>query len=702
MHQPDYRNPETGSSSMPWVRLHALKGYFDMLHVLERSHDDARATFNFVPSLLEQMQSYLNGTLTDEYLEVSRRPVEELDDSERLFICREFFHANHRTMIDCYPRYRQLRMLTRLPGTAAHSLKDDELRDLVVWFNLTWMGYTARREYPLVDELIRQGSHYTEEQKLALLDLHMEIMGRIVSDYRQRLQSGIIDITTTPFFHPILPLLCDTDSAQPGMPKRELPSPPFQASEDARYHVSEAVRFHEKAFGRKPQGMWPAEGSVSPEAVEIFAENGITWLATDQDILYRSLPKTDSTTLFQPYLVGNTGAHVNMVFRERDLADGIGFRYSTMRTDAAVADFMSKLNGIRKGLPRDMTAPLITIVLDGENAWEYYPDGGESFLTAMYRDVCESPDFNWTTVSDYLDTYPAQKTIKRIFPGSWIGGNFDIWIGSSEENKGWDLLRDARQILTASEQNVSEEVRQTAWRHLYSAEGSDWFWWYGNDFNTPLQPEFDKLFRAHVAQIYRLLDKPVPGDVIKPIKTGRKPSGTPPIDLISPVIDGRVTDYYEWVGAGELNARSSDGSMARGTRVIDRILYGADHKNLYIRIDMEESYKNGAHDPVHLRIDFVSPGTASLQLGPLSLEPETIETVFRQGTTRFKGRAQCKYEAVLECSLPLITAGFAPGTECEFVVVVEIDAEEIERWPRDGLLSMDVPSDTYELEHWSV
>ena len=700
MHQPDYRDPGTGQLAMPWVRLHSLRGYLDMLHVCERACEGARAVFNFVPSLLVQMEGYLDGSLTDRYLEISRKPVSELSPDERTFVVTNFFHANSRTMIDCFPRYRQLRMLSRLPGGAPRQMKDADLHDLVVWFNLAWMGYTARREYPLVDELIRQGTRFSEKQKQDLLDLHLTIMRRIVPDYRKALERGRIEITATPFYHPILPLLCDTDVAAEGLPGRALPKPPFSAPEDANTHVARALDYHERTFGRRPTGMWPAEGSVSPEAVGIFARNGVEWVATDQDILSRSLPKATRADLFRPYATGEPGAQVSIVFRERELADSIGFRYASMPAERAVSDFMTRLRAIRKECPKQKTPPLITIILDGENAWEYYPDSGEGFLTAMYREVEESPDFTWTTVSDHLAEYPPTAAIPSIFPGSWIGGNFDIWIGSEEENAGWAVLRNARRALEQRGDELAANTRHEAWEQLYAAEGSDWFWWYGDDFTTSLQPEFDRLFRAHVARVYHLIGATTPPEVLRPIKRGREAVGRRPTALITPTLDGRVTNYYEWVEAGELDTSKADSSMARGERLIASIHYGADHRNLYLRVDPVKPEDDGAARKIRIRWEFVShPGTA-VWIAPFAEKGASAE--LRLANSRRPVPVPCATENVIECALPLMAAGFAPGTQCEFVVAADEDGNEVERWPRDGLLAVEAPSETYELDHWSA
>lgn len=702
MHQPDYRDPETGRLSMPWVRLHALKGYYDMLRVLERADENAHAVFNFVPSLVAQLNGYLEGTLTDTYLEISRKPTSELSGEERRFVAENFFHANRRSMIDCYPRYGELRTRAKLPTGAPRELPDDELRDLIVWFNLTWFGYSARKDFPFVRDLIRHGRKFSEVQKSQLIETQFAVMRAVLPAYRSAAERGQIELTATPFYHPILPLLCTTKAAEPGLPGRELPDPPFSSPEDARAHVSRAVALHEATFGQPPKGMWPAEGSVSPEAIRIFAEHGIEWVATDQDILFKSDGKLKPKDLYRPYRVGEPGGQVAVVFRNRDIADAIGFRYAAIPPDRAADDFMDKVRGVWQQLQGEKKPSLLTVVLDGENAWEYYPDGGEGFLTGMYRAVVKSRDFRWTTVHTFLEQNPPDRVIKKIFPGSWIGGNFDIWIGSDEENRAWAALRDARKALVAADTSLSDEARKQAWEHLYAAEGSDWFWWYGDDFLTALQGEFDRLFRARLAAIYHLIGQRVPRPILAPIKRGRAAAGSRSTDLVHPVIDGRSTDFYEWVGAGTFEATKAQSAMARVEQIVETIYYGADHRQAYFRIDTVKSPTDKALAGVSFIWEFPIRPDLRLTVGPLPGEAERIPMQLVDKDRTIPVEPAARVHTVVECAVPFLLLGFSPGSVCEFVLVVQRDEKELERWPRDGLLPLDVPSDTFELDHWTV
>lgn len=701
MHQPDYRDPETNRLSMPWARMHALKGYYDMVRLLDDVDERVRVVFNLVPVLVRQLQSYLDGSRTDAYREVSLKPAADLTPDERRFVALSFFHANRRTMIDCYPRYAELRLRALLPGGQPRELPPEDLRDLIVWFNLTWFGYSARRDFPRVYELIRKGRRFTEEDREEVLSLQRQVMERVIPLYRRAAEQGRAELTTTPFYHPILPLVCDTNAASRGLPGRPLPEPPFSAPEDARVHVARAVAHHWETFGRAPEGMWPAEGSVSPDAVAIFAENGIKWVATDQDVLARSDPKVRPTDLYRPHTVGEAGRTVSMVFRDRDISDAIGFRYSGMAPQLAAEDFMGRLRAIRGRFESPRRPLLVPIILDGENAWEYYPDGGEALLRRMYQAVAESDEFRWTTISEYLAQYPPDRAISRVFPGSWIGGNFDVWIGSPEENRAWGLLRQTREALVAANDRLVPEVRERAWEAIYAAEGSDWFWWYGDDFTSVLQPEFDRLFRAHLAEVYRLIGQPVPRGLLTSNRRDAKPTGLKPADLVTPVIDGRSTSFYEWAGAGEFDALKAHGAMAQGQQVVRAIHYGADHRLWHLRIDTTRPPRDVLGDIIFV-CEF--PGRPQMRL--ILRAPDTgsagVQVTLLDRGQDMPMTAEAQADAIIECSVPFMALGFAPGSIVDFVLVVHRDGAEIERWPRDGLLSFDVPSSAYELDHWTV
>ena len=340
----------------------------------------------------------------------------------------------------------------------------------------------------------------------------LKIINLVLPKHKELQDKGQIEVTTSPFYHPILPLLIDTNIAKIGMPQVTLPRTRFHAPEDAEIQIKNGIELYEKIFNRKPKGMWPSEGSVSSEIVPMFAKNNINWIATDEEILFRTivdLKEPIEEILYKPYRINVNNSKVNVIFRDHKLSDLIGFVYHKMDPEAAADDFIERLCSIKRSLRKDDEEHLVSIILDGENCWEYYPNDGIDFLNALYTKLshAEKNGYITTTVSDYLEKFPPKDELKGIFPGSWINGNFGIWIGHSEDNTAWDYLNQARIFLESRSKSAPPEKIQKAWKELYIAEGSDWNWWYGGDHSSMNDAEFDMLFRAHLINIYKLLKR---------------------------------------------------------------------------------------------------------------------------------------------------------------------------------------------------
>ncbi len=591
MHQPFYRDPANGAFSLPWVRLHSTRGYYDMIALLE-AYPAVRQTFNLVPSLLVQLEEYARGEARDVFLDHSRKPAEELSPEEKKFLLANFFMCNWETMVKPYPGYRALlnkrglkvpdyRWSELLPHFTAQ-----DFRDLQVWFNLTWFGHQARERKPIVRELLAKGRFFSEAEKSALLQTQEEIIREVIPLYRSARDRGQVEITVTPFYHPILPLLIDWKFAARAMPKIQLPGT-FAHPEDARVQVLRAAECYENIFGSRPEGMWPAEGSVAPEMIPIVREAGIRWMATDEGILFRSLPAgSERSQLYRPYRVRHGNSEILMVFRDRNLSDLIGFTYSKNPPRDSVNDLANHLRNIGKTSPRDV---FVLIALDGENPWEYYRDGGRDFLRGLYDLLSADSGLQTVPVGEFLRGNPAAEPLDRLHTGSWIEQNFRIWMGSPEDRQAWNLLRSTREHLDtvlAARPEVPTETRRRAWEEIYTAEGSDWFWWYGDDFHSDNDEEFDRLFRAHLANVHTLLGEEVPDELQNPIVCDHevKPA-TDPVGFLSPILDGRITHYYEWQGAGAYVTKPSGGSMYRAENFISGVFYGFDAEHLYFRID---------------------------------------------------------------------------------------------------------------------
>ncbi|HMC33388.1 MAG TPA: glycoside hydrolase family 57 protein, partial [Myxococcales bacterium] len=466
-----------------------------------------------------------------------------------------------------------------------------DLRDLQVHFMLAWMGFAARREEPMVAELVKKERGFSEQEKLALLDAQRRIASRIVPRWRALAQRGQVEITCSPMYHPILPLLVDTECAQRAMPTVSLP-PRFAWPQDAREQIARGLDTVQATFGARPHGMWPSEGSVSPEVVDLLEACNVRWCATDQGILERSELELGSPVPvglpahYQPYRAGAEGA-VTVLFRDRELSDGIGFRYAKSEPREAAGDLLSRIAAV------EPDGALVTLALDGENPWEHYPRSGEGFLEALYAGLSDGA-VRTVLPSDELRERPARARIEKIHSGSWIDANYRIWIGHPEDNAAWTLLGDARQALAGAEESASATKAQLeeARGHLFAAEGSDWFWWYGDDFTTESAPEFDALFRGRVAQAWRALGLSPPERLSRPIISPQKDATqagavlVQPTRLIQPIIDGYTKGYYEWAGAGSYRPGStSGGSMFRGQGVFTQLWFGFSPTNFLLRLD---------------------------------------------------------------------------------------------------------------------
>ncbi|MDD5450429.1 MAG: glycoside hydrolase family 57 protein [Desulfovibrionales bacterium] len=720
MHQPNYKDPLRGRYSMPWVRLHGIKAYHDMPSLLS-NFSSIKQTFNLVPSLLVQLQDYASGQAKDDFLDISAKPAGELTSEDREFILSNFFNCNWETMIKPYPRFWQLLLKrgmvideSRVRESVARFNTQDFL-DLQIWFNLTWFGYTSRKK-PDIYGLFRKGQFFSETDKGIVLDTQQEVIKEVIPLYAGLAEKGQIEITTSPFYHPILPLLIDSDFAGRPIPEVSLPQR-FQYPEDALWHLAEAMSLHEKIFGQRPRGLWPSEGSVCPELIPIMSELGIKWAATDEGILFHSLARQyisstgnyNRDTLFYPYAVEHEGAKVNMVFRDHGLSDLFGFVYYRNQPRQAAEDFFSHLHNIRNNWQSGKKPLLLNIILDGENPWEHYSDGGETFLTEIYKRFSDSSDFKTTTVSDYLEEFPPTESIAHLYTGSWINHNFDIWIGGVEENEGWDILGKTRSFLARNleeRRDLSDEAVSKAWESLHAAEGSDWFWWYGEHFSCAYSFEFDRLFREYLSQVYRAMGEEVPERLKSPIKRLKKV--IPPIEpkgFIYPVLDGRLTQFYEWSGAGYFETKTTGGAMYQGREKITAIYYGFNVDNLCFRLETDEADFSGWSQDQEIYLYLLNSRPYFLTVFPAAKGDGFYYRLYKGRpddhvlVDEFNSIGIYKF---VELAVSFKYLGFNVGEEIRLVVEVRDKGLVKERYPSVGYLAIIVPDENFEQIHWQV
>jgi alpha-amylase/alpha-mannosidase (GH57 family) len=712
MHQPYYEDLVTREHILPWVRLHALKDYYGMV-ALMREFPQVKVTFNLVPSMLVQLEAFAADRARDRFLELGLKPADALTPDDAAFMREHFFHAQRERMIEIYPRYADL--CARRGGP----LTTDDLRDLQVWQKLAWIDPSYLEADARVRGLVQKGQAFTEDDKALLRAVELEILNRVIPEYREAVARGQIEVSASPFYHPILPLLCDTDIYLATHPESRMPRQRFVHPEDASAQLERAVAYHERLFGRRPVGLWPSEGSVSDAVVPLVARAGFRWMATDEQILARTIGVTFSRDeyghvqqpqrLYAAYEVGVGDRAVACAFRDHVLSDLIGFTYASWDADAAADDFVSRLAeaGTRYRARGGRGEPLVSVILDGENAWEHFEGGGRPFLRALYRRLAAHPDLRTVTMSEGCAA-PSER-LDTIFPGSWIDANFYIWIGHADDQRGWSQLADARLALDTPTA-APADAREAAREEVLIAEGSDWFWWYGDDHSSAHDLEFDDLFRRHLRNAYGLLHLPVPDELfISNISSGvASTPQTEPTSLIAPTLDGEDTSYFEWLGAGRSDARRVAGAMhqtsGRGP-TITAVHFGFDLAHLFVRVDAEEPLVDMLAGGREVSLKFLTPACVRYSVrqsfgrlvGGWWDRPADAAA---RWVDRGPGGAAVAAGTILELRLPLIDLAVSAGQPVAFFVAVYEGDVEVERHPEHRPIALTVPTSTFAAEHW--
>jgi len=532
MHQPLYKNPEDGSYLLPWVRLHATKDYFDMAALIE-AVPQMRAVINFVPSLFVQLEDYAKGIAKDPFLEYSSKPVSKLTDKEKLFLLNNFFTVNKKRKIDPSARYSELWKKKAQAGSEPKKLLNNfslkEYLDLQVLFNLAWCGPILRKDAQ-VAALVAKDRSFTQKEKELLLAKQQELISRIIPTYRRLQEKGRIEVSVSPFYHPLLPLLCDSYSAEEAQPGITLPRSRFTHPEDAAEQIHLALQYYRQLFGTEARGMWPPEGGVSNKALELAIRQGLKWIATDESTLTKSASFGEKTIkeiescfpsekMCSPYIYKSQQGEISIFFRNQALSNLISFVYSSWDEEKAADDFFRQLLALNSCLKEGPGPYIISIIMDGENAWEYFPKGGEVFLLSLYQKIAACPQFKPVTFSEFLSTIGKghQSSIAKILPGSWINGNFSTWIGEPVKNKAWDYLYQARKTLEEFVARLSPEEKkqkrkaiEKALKTIYVAEGSDWFWWLQSGEQAENERKFSLIMKLHLKEVYKALDLEIP------------------------------------------------------------------------------------------------------------------------------------------------------------------------------------------------
>jgi len=740
MHQPYYKDPESGTYILPWVRLHAIKDYV-ALPRLFRKFPSVRHTVNLVPSLLVQVKDYVDNGAEDLYLKLSRKNALDLNREEEDFLLRNFFSAFPPTMILPQPRYEDLYMrqenARRAIGKAAQpgGFGASEYTDLMTLFNLTWFHPMLREEDQELSRLWRKGRGFTEREKNYVLDKQIEIMAMMMPEYRKMAEENGGELSSSPMYHPILPLLIDNHAARDALPGATLPDVAFAYPEDALDQLTEGRNAFRSLFGSFPAGMWPSEGSISPATLDLAAQAGFRWTATDEVLLARSLGKkverdpagtpVDPDWLYRPYIAETVSGPLTLFFRDHRLSDLIGFEYSRWGTFDAVNDFVHKLQLIYSrldSLPPQLKKEsyVIPVILDGENAWEYYYDSGRLFLSTLMERLGKlGHGISCCTLSEANEHIDNKEVLKSIPTGSWIDGTFNIWIGHKEDRKAWEMLTRARTLLEIKrEQEQKKGIGQSkkladAREHIFVAEGSDWCWWYGDEHFTPHGPEFDRLFRNHLKAAYKDMGETPPDSLDIPIiRPDRLPAGTSflqsPRTYLHPMITGNISSYFEWSGATRYIPNPGFGTMHRaGHGILVCIHYGFDESRIYLRADLVEEIQT--NDSI-LEVELLFPTKnrkISIALKPsertLALSAGTLEETPEDKDFATKPESiKAAFNKVLEIGIPFSALNCEGEERIEFFITLSGQGLIGERWPLYGTFTAELPGKDFAERMWEV
>jgi alpha-amylase/alpha-mannosidase (GH57 family) len=662
--------------------MHGIKDYWDMVRILD-DFPRIRQTFNFTPSLLEQLKEYVQNGIADIAYDLSLKNPESFTTEDKVQALKTFFLANIERMVKRYPAYANLlekRGIVRNEADYKDAIRNftpQDFRDLQVWWNLSWVGEYSRFDPPFRDYLDKQ-RNFTEDEKSILLKSQLEILRRIVPHHIRAANRGQIEVSVSPFYHPILPLLCDSESGTEANPDTRLPGNRFSHPEDANEQIKSGLAYAEKTFGAIPRGIWPSEGSVSDAALDLLTGNKVEWTATDEVILQKTLLKAGKeisvgfVERFFAYDYKSRGRHLKVFFRDHALSDLIGFAYSRWSPDDAANDLVTRLLKIRDSIHQHsgeaaLSFAVVPIILDGENAWEFYQSDGKDFLRTLYHKLSGEPRIK--TVLPSGVKVKRGNVLEHIEPGSWINGDFKVWIGHPEDNKAWSLLAQARDALQKASRETSPAEKSKAYKEIMIAEGSDWCWWYGDEHKSPQADQFDNLFRYHLRKVYDFLGTSAPAELDTPIKQAKKHNCRQATRAISPRFHVREHDR-EWENAGFMEQVGSNDSMQRTGALVKCLYFGNDLSNIYLRIDTARKVTDE-----RIVINFLSDPKTTIEIGKGFVYR-------REGSSKdceFAGR--CFVDETVQVALKL---GGVKPTEVALIVSVYKDDELIDSFPAQG------------------
>ncbi len=680
-HQPYYLKDD--EMILPWVRLHGVKDYWD-LPELFYEYPNLKQTINLVPSLCMQLEEYVKGGAKDKIQILTEKDAKSLSDEDKKEILRLFFLCNHENMIKPFRRYQELYLAAADTDKALLNFEPQDWLDLQVWYNLTWIGNQSRKR-SAVRRLFTKGKNFTEEEKAMVLDLHLEILSKIIKQYKSLISVGQLEISCTPKYHPILPLLCDSQASLEATPNCSMPEKIFKYPEDAKAQLEGSLTYYEDVFNRKADGVWPSEGSISDEVLRMIAALGYKWTASDEAILAASMGDSYSPLAkYFPAQYSTESGDLTVFFRDHNLSDAIGFVYSRWDQKDAANDFCNRLRHIKGEIVENLGEEaldyaVVPVILDGENCWEFYFQNGIYFQRELFNLLNEADDLKTITYSEAAEQNKSRYSprLKSVKAGSWINGNFKIWIGNKEELAAWNMLAEAREAVEKRKDDIEPENFDKAMEEIYIAEGSDWFWWYGDEHQAENKSDFDVLFREHLQRAYKLIGVETPSHILEPISESyEKKNIVQQRGEVAPIIDGRITDAEKWNDAGFYAAAGSQTAMHQVGEVLHRIWFASTGDELVFRCDTSRQLKNSD------RITFQFK------------EPKKFELVIKSTGFKLLSDEPIESRKMEFAKDEIIEFGFSKAVvqesdKIEFIVKTETEGGEI-IYPRQGRIVFDI------------
>lgn len=736
-HQPNYQTQPNGIRLMPWARLHAIKDYLDMLLILDK-YPKIKLNFSLVPVLLDTIEDYGNNDGHDIHSKLTITPTNELTDDDKLYILNYFFDANYENIISKNPRYNELYIKRYSnPEIGINDFSEQEYADIMMLFNLVWFDNIWKDVYPELRAFEEKGRNYDLKDRQELIELNRKIIRQIIPTFKKYQDDGRIEIITSPYNHPILPILINPNDLKTQSFKYELPDCKIALMIDVKEQLRMAIEKITNTFGRAPKGIWPSEHCISQKTLDVLANMGAEWVITDESVLSNSIKKEfvrDFRGCYEdPYDVCSLYLYktkrekeINIVFRDGVIPNLITFEYPHHDSILCANDLFDRIKTVYDKLKNSPDKKhILTIAMDGENCWDNYAQDGAVFLNRLYSLINDDKNIKTVLISEYVEkNKESEKPLKKVTSGSWVNQEFQLWIAEPTKNLAWKYLVQARNDLKEAEKSgrLSKEQIKAAKSEIYIAEGSDWFWWFGEPNNSGQDHIFDFMYREHLKNVYIIIEKPIPSYLQTPLMTFMgKPLKNPKRE-ITPLINGIAKDNDEWLQAGCIDI--PDGPILQENKLFNRIYFGNDKDNLYLRFDInkymqdsKESFKEYFSIYVYIKtyndyIEQTSPARTTNKkdfIHPILLDGYTHEIKFaltparkyplqfskaiKDGLWELQWGHNVKYahKDIFEISIPFDDIGVKSGENFEFFFITGCSGVTEDIFPKDVPLSMARP-----------